>query len=73
IMWSYGLIEALRTGRLAEWRRLIKNSRDITGNSSDPFPQKKQIHVFFQLCILGSIKGMSPVKFVTHDIEWNGP
>ena len=71
-MWSYGLAEALRTGRLSEWARHIREGSDVVGVPGDRLPAAGALvdTVVFARRALGA--GQSLNAAMTADIEWNG-
>ena len=72
VMWSYGLLSAIRERRIGEWWSVLNSSRDIMEHSRDPMSVPRQTAVFLKICWLGILQRMPLIDLLTYDIEWNG-
>ena len=65
-MMLYGVPEALRTGRLAQWRRDLKARDVLAGARLAAFGDS------LSYCAAAALRGQDLAAFLTHDIECNG-
>lgn len=71
-MWALGLPQALRTGRLSEWRATISQGRDVISQPGDRAPALGALVDAAVFSLKGLAKGISTNAATTCDIEWNG-
>ena len=71
-MMIYGLGNAVRDGRVADWARAFVSTRDVLWRWGDPMPAVGQVLSVGSLVWRGWRMGISPLAASTYDIEWNG-
>lgn len=69
---SFGLIHALRQGRLTEWRDQRRASRDILSAPGDPGQRWGALADIAAFGLRALTSGRALAEAMTADIEWNG-
>ncbi len=69
---TFGLGLALRGGRLAEWRKQLRDGRDVAGRPGDRAPMLGAVVDGLAFMLAGARLGISATAATTIDIEWNG-
>jgi hypothetical protein len=69
---SYGLGQAVRRGRLAQWRAQLRAGSDVAGQKGDRRPMIGAVIDGLGYMIAGAIAGIGATAATTADIEWNG-
>lgn len=69
---TYGLGQALRERRLAQWRAQIRVGSDVAGKPGDRGPTFGATVDGLGFIIAGAIGGIGATAATTADIEWNG-
>lgn len=68
----FGLPAALRAGRLAEWRTLRRDGRDVIVAPGDRLPLAGALVDSLAFAVKAAASGRSLAAAMTADIEWNG-
>ena len=71
-LWAYGLPNALKQGRLAEWNARRKASADVISAPGDHAPVAGALIDTARLSAIAIARGISLTAASTVDIEWNG-
>lgn len=71
-LWSYGLADALRRGRLDEWRARRRVSADVISAPADRAPLIGALVDTMRLSLSAAAHGKRLTEMATADIEWNG-
>lgn len=72
MMLSYGVSEAARTGRWAEWRRTLRDGHDVVGRPGDWLPLGGALADTALFARTARRHGLPLAAATTFDIEWNG-
>jgi hypothetical protein len=72
-MWIYGLPVALRSGGFGEFRRAMREGRELLDWPGDPAPVKAQWSALAEIAGVALRHRISLQAASTRDIEWNGP
>lgn len=69
---TFGLGEAVRTGRLKAWRAQLAAAPDVAGRPGDRWPTLGAAVDGLDFMLLGLRRRISTAAATTADIEWNG-
>jgi hypothetical protein len=72
-LWRYGLPEALRQGRMGDWRTQRREGRDVLAVPGDPWPAVGALIDAAAFSQRALASGRTLTQAMTADIEWNGP
>ena len=70
--WLFGLPAALGQGRLGDWRRGLREGRDVIGAPGDRWPLLGALVDSLGFSARALLAGRSLAAAMTADIEWNG-
>lgn len=71
-LWRYGLPEALRRDRMADWRAQRRRGRDVLAAPGDGWPAAGAVIDAAAFGLRALTSGQSLTEAMTADIEWNG-
>jgi hypothetical protein len=71
-LWFYGLPEALRRGRMAEWAARRQESQDVISAAGDRTPVLGALVDTMTFGGKALARGQGLAEVMTTDIEWNG-
>ncbi|TGS58166.1 hypothetical protein EN844_31085, partial [Mesorhizobium sp. M3A.F.Ca.ET.201.01.1.1] len=72
-MWIYGLPAALRSGRLASFRKAMREGQELLDWPGDSAPVRAQWPALAEIARVALRERISLQAASTRDIEWNGP
>ena len=72
-LWLYGAPQAIRTGRLKEFREALRDAIEILDWPEDHAPIKAQLRALREIAGIALRERISLQQASTRDIEWNGP
>jgi len=72
VMLSFGLLHAVRRGRIGEWFAAVRAGHDAIGRPGDRGPAIGALIDGCGYALSGLLRGMSTSAMTTADIEWNG-
>ncbi|MCF6443734.1 ATP-grasp domain-containing protein [Nereida sp. MMG025] len=72
-LWVYGLPNAIRHGRLGQFKTALQDTQDILDWPTDPAPKKRQFRALCEIAATALKHRISLQTASTRDIEWDGP
>ena len=69
---TFGLANAIRTRRMAEWLSQVRAAPDVTGRPGDRWPLLGAVIDGLGFSLAGMVSGQGAAAASTADIEWNG-